>query len=90
MTLNNRGKALLHALIRKAFTGLMIAGSLTVAGLPWTQGADFGPPDWIAAHFIRPQHAECALPPEPARASRSTVSAGSHSRIQARTQGWWL
>ena len=86
MTLNNRGKAVLHALIRKGFAGLMIAGSFTVAGLPWTHGAGFGPPAWLAAQFIRPPHADCALPQEPAAASRSTVSAESHSRIQ----GWWL
>ena len=91
MTLNNRGKAVLHRLIRKGFAGLMIAGSFTVAGLPWTLGAGFGPPAWIAAHFIKHQHADCALPQESAR---STVSvdrhSGSQGRIQARTQGWWL
>jgi len=86
MTLNDRGKALLHRLIRKGFAGLMIVGSFMVAGLPWTYGAGFGPPAWIAERFIRPHHADCALPQEPAAASRSTVSAESQRRIQ----GWWL
>lgn len=86
MTQNDRGKALLHTLIRKGFAALMITGSFMMAGQPWTHGAGFGPPAWIAERFIRPHHADCALPQAPATASRATASAESQRRVD----GWWL